>query len=308
MTIKQRLTSLLSLVIVFILVFSSGALAQGPGEQFESNPDDDGIGMQGTLIQPPPTDAPTIVLPTNGQVFEEIPVTVSGLCTPDLLVVVYKNGVTGGAANCDGGSYEMQIDLFPGANELVARQYDGLDQSSPESNKVQVTFDIDVPNVPGSPDDVAQRITLTSTVARRGADPGQEMTWPITLSGGRGPYAISIQWGDGEEDLFTRDQVGTFDVKHIYERPGVYRVIIKATDADGESAFLQLVGVGNGQISDTANTASASGGGTTTNTRVLWQPALIIFPLLLTSFWLGKRYQLRRVRYRIKNHIAPIDK
>ncbi len=301
----MRKLQILFASVLLVLMLPVTALAQQ--SQPQTNPSDQGIGMQGRIQQPPPTDAPTIAIPADGQVFEEIPVAVTGLCTDGLMVRIFKNNVFGGAAMCEGGSYEMQIDLFPGSNELVARQYDELDQASPESNRRTVTYAIDVPPVPGSPDQVAQRITLTSNFARRGADPGTELVWPITISGGRGPYAVSIEWGDGKNDLLTQNAPGTFDIKHIYERPGVYRVTIKATDADGESAFLQLVGIANGELGTGA--ASAGGGEPTViRTRVLWQPSLLMFPLLLSSFWLGKKYQLKRVRYRMKHRIIPIDK
>jgi hypothetical protein len=239
-------------------------------------------------------------------VFEEIPITVTGLCTDTLLIRIFRNGVFSGSAICDGGSYTLQIDLFPGVNVLIARQYDDLDQGSPESNNVNVTYAIDVPAVPGSPDEVAQRITLTTNFARRGVDPGQELIWPVTLSGGRGPYAFSVDWGDGDTQLFTQNSPGTIDLKHTYEKPGVYRVIIKATDADGETAFLQVVGIANGAIGTAGD--GLSEGPTVTRTRVLWQPALIALPLIATSFWLGKRYQLKRIRYRMKHRLIPIDK
>jgi len=301
-SVRRLLLALGAVVFAFgIPVTSVSAQPSTP----TANPGNDGIGMEGRIQQPPPTDAPTISLPANGTVFEEIPVTVTGLCTDGLLVRVFKNNVFGGSAMCDGGSYTVDIDLFPGSNELVVRQYDDLDQASPESNKVTVVYDIEVPLVPGSPDQVAQRITLTTNFARRGIDPNQELTWPMTISGGRGPYAVSVEWGDGKEDLLTRDAAGTFDIKHVYDRPGVYRIAVKATDADGQSAFIQVVAIVNGVPVDTASLDAAP---TAIRTRVLWQPALIIFPLLLSSFWLGKKYQLKKVRYRMKHRIIPIDK
>ncbi|MFZ1323793.1 MAG: PKD domain-containing protein [Candidatus Saccharimonadales bacterium] len=301
--LKRPIAAVLTAVFLPLLAALPATAQQSRPQQ---NPSADGIGMQGRLQQPPPGDAPTISLPSNGQVFEELPITITGLCTDTLLVRVFKNSVFAGSAICDGGSYSIQTDLFPGNNELSARQYDDLDQASPESNKVTVSYPIDVPLIPGSPDDVAQRITLTTTFARRGADPGQDMTWPLTLSGGRGPYALKVEWGDSKEDLLTQNTPGTFDIKHAYERPGVYKIIVKATDADGESAFMQVVGIGNGSISTAG--AEEDGGTAVTRTRVLWQPALIMFPLIISSFWLGKRYQLKRVRYRMKNRIIPIDK
>jgi hypothetical protein len=295
-------SALLGVGLILTSVVQVGAQATPP----LVNPNDQGIGMTGTLIQPPPSDAPTISLPSNGTIFEEIPISVTGLCTDQLLIRVFRNGVFSGSAICDGGSYEIQIDLFPGANELVARQYDDLDQGSPESNKVNVTYAIDEPLVPGSPDAVAQRITLTTNFARRGTNPGEELVWPITISGGTGPYAVSIEWGDGDTQLLTQTTAGTFDLKHTYDRPGVYRILIRATDAKGETAFLQVVGIANGNIGTAGEELNE--GPTVTRTRVLWQPALITLPLLATSFWLGKRYQLKKVRYRMKHRILPIDK
>lgn len=286
-------------------VFFLGGIASAQQSRPQTNPSDQGIGMQGRLQQPPPTEAPTISLPSNGQVFSEIPITVTGLCKDGLLVRVFKNGVFAGAAMCEGGSYTMQIDLFPGSNELSAKQYDDLDQGGPESNKVTVIFDIPAPGVPGAPPQVGQRTTLTSNFARRGVDPGQELAWPITISGGQGPYAVSVDWGDGKSELMTQSSAGTFDIRHTYDRPGVYRLIIKATGEDGTSAFLQLVVIVNGAD---VGTAAANNEPTAIRTRVLWQPALITFPLLLSSFWLGKKYQLKRVRYRMKHRIVPIDK
>ncbi len=300
--IKLVLLSL-STAMLATLVIAPNSLAQPSRPQ--TNPSDQGIGMEGRIQQPPPTEAPTISLPANGQVFQEIPITVSGLCTDGLLVRIFKNNVFGGAVMCEGGSYSLQIDLFPGQNELVARQYDDLDQASPESNRITVIYDIDVPVVPGSPGQVGQRVTLTTNFARRGVDPNQELVWPIAISGGRGPYALSIDWGDGKNELMTQSAAGNFDIKHIYDRPGVYKVIIKATDSDGASAFLQVVAIVNGAINPAANINDQP---TVTRTKIMWQPALITFPLLLSSFWLGKRYQLRRVRYRMKHRIVPIDK
>lgn len=300
----KKLIGLMSLVLIGVVVLPGIVIAQQSRPQ--TNPSDQGIGMEGRITQPPPTEAPTISIPGNGQVFTEIPVTVGGLCKDGLLVKITKNNVFAGAVMCDGGSYTLQIDLFPGPNELVAIQYDDLDQPGPESNKVNVTFSIDVPVIPGSPNQVSQRILLTSNHARRGVDPGKELLWPFTISSGRGPYAVKVNWGDGKEDLSTQAVAGTFDTKHTYDKPGIYRVTVKATDADGNSAFMQVIAVVNGDIANAA--ANLDKAPTAVKTKVLWQPALIMFPLLLSSFWLGKRYQLRRIRYRMKHRIAPIDK
>lgn len=264
------------------------------------NPQNGAIGVQAQLSSPPPTQGATIAIPTNGQGFNTLPVTVSGLCPNDLLVKIFKNNVFAGSVMCQNGSYSIIIDLFNGQNELVARVYDSLDQAGPDSNIVTVVYT-------DSRSGTASRVSLTSNFAKRGANPGQNLVWPIILSGGEGPYAISVDWGDGKTpDLISQEFPGTFDINHVYDRPGVYNIVIKATDKNGGVAFLQLVGVANGALSQENDGAgSADEAGTTTQIRILWQPAAIMIPLLLSTFWLGKKYELKVLRKKIEQGERP---
>jgi len=194
------------------------------------------------------------------------------------------------------------MDLFVGTNELVARVYDDLDQPGPDSDTVSVTFN-------SGKFDAPSRVTITSNYAKRGANPAQTLTWPIILSGGTGPYAFSVDWGDGKEpDLFTEPFPGTIELKHIYDAPGIYNVIVKVVDTNGVTAFLQLVGVANGPLSQTNDTGSgdlAKAGFTTTKTKIIWWPAAVIVPFAVSTFWLGKRYMLRMMKKRIERGEHP---
>jgi hypothetical protein len=153
------------------------------------------------------------------------------------------------------------------------------------------------------------RVTLTSNFAKRGANPGQTLTWPVILSGGTGPYAFSIDWGDNKEpDLFTQPFPGTVDLTHVYDEPGVFNIIVKVVDTNGTTAFLQLVGVANGPLSQTteAGVDNADGVGfTTTRTKIVWWPAAVIVPFAVSTFWLGKRYMVRVMKKRIERGEHP---
>jgi hypothetical protein len=188
--------------------------------------------------------------------------------------------------------------LFSGLNELVARVYDDLDQAGPDSNLVRVTFNDSRPGA-------ASRVSLTSNFAKRGANPGQPLTWPIILAGGEGPYAITVDWGDGKPvDLISRQFPGTFDIQHVYDSPGVYNIVVKAVDNNGGVAYLQLVGVANGPLSqDTGSTTGDDGG--PQQVKILWQPAAMLIPLIFTTFWLGKRYELKVIRKRLEHGERP---
>lgn len=277
--------------IFSVAVYASTVQAAAP---LPENPQSGSVGLQGIIASPPPTQGATITIPTNGQVFNSIPITVGGLCPNGLLVKVYKNNVFAGSVQCTSGSYSLQIDLFSGANELVARVFDNLDQPGPDSNKVTVTFNDSRPGA-------GSRVSLSSIYAKRGANPGETLTWPIQLTGGRGPYAVSVDWGDGKApDLKSLQFPGTFNIEHIYDNSGVYKIVVKATDADGVTAYLQLVGVGNGAAGQGNQTSINVQPTLTPKTRILWEPAVLSIPLLLSSFWLGKRYERRMLRKRIE--------
>lgn len=253
-------------------------------------------GVEGTVPGAPPSQGATIDVPKNGQTFSNIPITVSGLCPNNTLVELYTNDVFAGSIDCSHGSYSLQIDLFEGRNDLVARVYDSLNQAGPDSNTVTVYFN--PPNSSSGP-----RISLTTQYAKRGANPGSILTWPMTLSGGTGPYAMTVDWGDKTEpDLFTQQVPGDINLQHTYAQAGVYKVIIKASDSGGNEAFLQVVGIGNGPIQQQPN---SSGIIASQNTKILWWPIILLFLMVLTSYWLGQKHQLEAIRNRLRKGERP---
>lgn len=292
----SRLLRLSLIAFCAVLVVALGALPGTPVHAVD-NPKSGSIGVGGTIPSAPPSKAPTITTPRNGQSFTGIPITVAGLCTSGLLVKVFANNVFVGSAQCVDGSYSLQVDLFGGRNDLVARAFDALDQPSPDSNIVTVTFDDSQFNQTGT-----SGLILTSSYAKRGANPGDVLTWPVILSGGTGPYALSIDWGDGKPtDLKVVQLTGTIDLSHVYDSAGVYTITVRASDKNGLIAFLQLVGVANGAI--TSNAPGKNNTPTTkTIVKVLWLPAALMMLLLPISFWLGRRYELASLRKHLQRH------
>jgi hypothetical protein len=289
-------------VIIFatLLISNTRLYAAAPLPQ---NPQNGSVGLQGTISAPPPTTGATISLPRDGQSFTALPIEVSGICPKGLLVKLFKNNVFSGSQQCDNGSFSIRIDLFTGTNELMARVFDELDQAGPDSNKVTVSFN-------DSRQGTTSRPTLTSNFAKRGASPGQTLEWPIVLSGGEGPYAISTDWGDGKApDLKSLQFPGTFNIEHIYDSPGIYNILIKATDRNGNSAFLQLVGVANGPLSQDSTSASAKkdndANAKAPKAKIVWQPAAFSIPFIFSTFWLGRRYELKVLKRKIERGERP---
>jgi hypothetical protein len=249
-------------------------------------------GVQGTVKTPAPKNAASIATPSNGQSFSKMPLTVSGLCTTGLLVKIFSNNVFAGSAECTNGSYSLQVTLFDGTNEMVARIFDALDQPGPDSGLITVTY-----NNSQFTSNGGSQFTLSSLYALRGANPGEQLNWPININGGTAPYALSVDWGDGKPaTLYSEPISGTVTVNHTYSGAGTFTVTIKGTDKDGQTAFLQLVGQANGAVTQSSTKAGDKNSTVIATTKVLWVPAAICIPLIFLSFWLGRRYELAALR------------
>jgi hypothetical protein len=294
--VKGGISLLLAALLCLLLpVNASAAINQIPIPGSKSS----SFGLEATKKQPPPDTPPSITTPGGGS-FGTSPITVSGICKDGLLVEVYDNGVFVGSVMCKGGSFSIQVSLFSGQNEITAIQYDDLGQASPISNTVIVTYNT------ASTVAFGQLITLTSTYSRRAVNPSTSLTWPLQISGGNGPYALSIDWGDGSSpQLKSQALAGVFNIDHIYKQPGIYKVTIKVVDANGVSAFLQVVAVVNGTPPASAQQDNGSGG-TKTVTKVMWLPAVVSFVLLAPTYWLGRRSQLvslhRKLEHDMENY------
>ena len=292
---RSRLISIVGCLTVMLLAVSVGtarAIEQIPVPGPKSNT----YGLEATKKQPPPSSAPTISTPGNGSSYSTSPITVSGVCTTGLLVQVYNNGVMAGAIDCKNGSFSIQVSLFTGQNELTAFQYDDLDQASPVSNTVTVTFNNGTTGTAFS-----SPITLTSNFGRRAANPGTQLTWPLILSGGLGPYAFSIDWGDGgQPELKSQAIGGVVNISHIYKQAGLYRVTVKVTDANGQSAFLQLIAIANGQPTSQQPATGSEAKNQDPVAKVLWIPAVISVVLLIPAYWLGRRSMMVSLRRKLE--------
>jgi hypothetical protein len=285
-----------TILLVFILTLTLGFLHSNPVKA--ATQQSGSTGIEGTVPGPPPSRGATIDIPKNGQSFSSLPITVAGTCPNGTLVEIYKNNVFAGSTSCSNGSYSLQVDLFDGRNDLIAKVFDNLNQAGPDSNKVTVTFGSNIPTG-------GNRISLTTQFAKRGADPGAVLTWPITLSGGKGPYAISVDWGDKTNpDLISQQIPGNITLQHTYAQAGVYKVTIKATDANGDAAFLQVIAIANGPIKQ-AGTTNGTDNSLTIQTKVLLWPILVLFCLMILAYFVGKKHQLEAIKNRLRKGDQP---
>jgi hypothetical protein len=304
--IQQKFSSLskavLAVVALLGIVFNQ-TLTTLAAPALPQNPQAGSVAVEAKLPGNAPATAAVITSPGNGASFNKLPVTVNGTCAAGLLVRVYKNEVFAGSTICSAtGTFSIQADLFSGANQLVARVYDALDQAGPDSNTVLVTY-----NDNSGAGLTGARISITSNYAKRGADPGADLRWPFVLSGGTGPYKVSIDWGDGTTQEVSTANVGEVLGSHKYAKSGVYNVVIKAVDANGVASFLQVVAIGNGPLASATTDANGNVVSAPTavnnfiykNRYVVW-PFYVLIPVMFVTFWLGRKHQLHIVKRKIQ--------
>lgn len=229
--------------------------ANGVRAQVESGD----VGVTATVPGPPPSTAPTIDQPTNNQVFEQKNIIVSGTCEVDLVVKVFSNALFVGSAVCDtGGNYSFAIDLFLERNDLTARQYDLLNQASPDSATVTVYY-VPLSVTPQKPGEESQgpieelpvanfQLVIDYDYTAQGVFAGNTFRLPIRFLGGTAPYTVSVDWGDGSSNSYQRSDTNKFTAEYTYTEPGVRTVIIRVGDNQGQSAYMQFVIVVQGQV------------------------------------------------------------
>ena len=57
----------------------------------------------------------------------------------------------------------------------------------------------------------------------------------ICITGGKAPYRIFIDWGEGTTEQYTVEGMGSFGIKHIYKKAGELRILISGMDALGKT-------------------------------------------------------------------------
>lgn len=281
---------------------------------------------------PPPSTAATIDTPLNEAAFTGVPITITGSCPIDTYVEILRNGFSSGIALCSsGGSYTMQIDLFKGVNQLVARDYSFTDQAGPDSGITTVHYNppglpplnpssggTTTPYTPGVTTGVAVPLMIKPNYTFVGYYVGQPASWQIRLDGGNPPYAVSVDWGDGKSQLYSVKDPGSLSIQHTYAKTGAYRgsypVKVHATDTIGNQTYLQLLAIISNRPKTVvaSSTSGSSGGGISFGewanighiVAYVWSTYGLIV-LMLISFWLGERRELFAIRHsRHRGHRA----
>jgi len=274
-------------------------------------------------IKAPPISSPAIITsPPDGAHFSAVPITVDGSCPPNAAYIeIFRNGFMGGSAICSGSStFEIQTDLFPGANQLTAHSFNSTDDEGPVSDKVTVYYDVSQTpptSTPGNstasgqptgsnPQPPVEPLTLKTAFVYKGFYVNQPIEWPLEISGGTAPYAFNVDWGDGSNSVISRKDAGQFNLNHTYTKPGGYKgnykIKVQASDNQGNYAYLEFFVIVNAKTDQNIIGSIYSKPPPSLNNLrgLLWVawPAYVMIFLLAVSFKLGEREELIILRRR----------
>ena len=275
--------------------------------------------VTGRIPGDPVTSPAVITSPADGTHFTAVPIDVSGTCPANAAYVeIFRNNFMGGSALCTGGSFSLSTDLFAGKNDLTAHSFNITDDEGPVSNPITVYYDVPVPPAPaqggtstptssGQPAPSSKNpLILRTSFVYKGYYVGDEVRWPLSISGGTAPYALNVDWGDGTNSIISRKDSGQFDITHTYKQTGTndgsYIIKAQASDADSNYAYLQFFVIVNSNTNITGTGTiytkpPPSLGGLRQWLWVAW-PAYASVILMVITYKLGEREELIMLRKR----------
>ena len=239
---NRRVFSWLLILATFSLtiVFNTTVTAQ--------NPQSGDVNLSGTVTGAAPTEPAVITQPLEGQRFSTNQLSVKGTCPSDgAFVQIFRNNTFAGTASCIAGEFSLGITALPGANTLFARVFSSGNAPGPDSASVTVFFDPPAGSSPGATGDAVAPVLVVTAPLYPGGYVQRQLTIELEVLGGEGPYAVSIDWGDGTSDLLVRQANGKFNMSHIYSEAGTFEVKISVSDVNGRKATVQTVAIISGE-------------------------------------------------------------
>jgi hypothetical protein len=323
------LTFLVLMVGVLMAVCSSMVTADNPG------PMSDYYVVNAVVPGTAPSSPAVITSPVDQDRFSNVPITVKGTCPQYATYIkLYRNDFFSGAALCNQGEFTLQTDLFPGANQLKVHSYNPADIEGPISAPVKVYYNVPVQSSGNTGTSTGNSGTNTGSSSGgstshagsvpaptplvisadylyRGYYVNQKIDWKFGISGGAAPYSIHYDWGDGKDTIIRQTSSGVLNITHTYTSPvtkkTAYIIKITATDAQGNSTFMQLVVLiavpgthGAGVVTGFGNNPLMPKDIIERFVPYAW-PTYGITLLMLTSFWLGEHREFNLLRNHLRS-------
>lgn len=129
-------------------------------------------------------------------------------------------------------------------------------------------------------------------------DIDQTFSFDLNVGGGAPPYQLTIDWGDGNVTGVAHPRESTLTIAHVYKKSGTYVVVVRGTDAEKQTALLQLSAAVKGSDSVVGTGSIGPIAGILSGLRewlwLVW-PVYIFVILMVVSFWIGEQEGYRQL-------------
>lgn len=261
--------------------------------------------VQATVPLQAPSIAPVFDSSLRNFLTNEKLIQVFGTCqylSPVSIVSIWRTTTFLGSTACEqNGTFRISLSLIVGANILQARSNNLSNNYGPEAAPISITYTQPVSATP----EYQPPLKVESTKTFQVSDANKNVEIEVRVDGGKAPYTLVINWGDGSQETRTFDKPGNYKFTHTYTKSEVYKVTATVTDVLGQSTVNSFVVVAASDPvaelasikakRDTAALAEMNRDG-----PKWYKPVLIaatstagVSVLFLTSFWYGRRYQFK---------------
>lgn len=156
-------------------------------------------------------------------------------------------------------------------------------------------------------------VIVTSSFHFQTFKAGKQFSWKIDLEGGKPPYVVYVNWGDGTKSTLHYKTDPIITLTHTYHKSGYFAIIVTSVDSTGQKRVIQLpalIASSNGKIDflGSSNPGQASSGSTSSSSGLVktqrwlllaW-PSYIVVVLMCVSFWLGERQDFATAKVRLR--------
>ncbi|HEX3569042.1 MAG TPA: hypothetical protein VHT70_05210 [Candidatus Saccharimonadales bacterium] len=150
----------------------------------------DSLFVTATVPASPPPSAAILTSHFDQQHVTQSEQQLSGTCPTQTYVELYSNGTFHGASQCQSGAFQIQANLFTGANQLQVKVYNVTDTEGPASPPITLYYD-QTSLVPAEPPAVPTAVSVTqieTSTYRNGS--ALDASERPTISGFAPPYAF----------------------------------------------------------------------------------------------------------------------
>lgn len=272
-----------------------------------------------SIPYPAPITAATVVSPTNNSTVDTSTINITGTCellSPVSVVSVWNGGILIGSTNClVGGNYTIDVPLSIGLNTLLVRTSSMSFNYGPDSSPINITY---LPKATDTPNSVADtplsrsnpasqssprptagsELVLTSESPFGIIDESNSVSITLKIGGGRPPYNLQINWGDGTNFSQVLNESGQYTFTHVYDKSKVYNISALLTDSEGSNRSFNWIVVTSLVQSEDNTPLTLGSDGESSESGIKYSlyviVSLVVIFFVITTFLFGRYYQAKQ--------------